>query len=238
MSTTPPPGYGPPPDSGPPPGYAPPPGYPPPGYGQPGSAPPAYGQQYGPPPGYGPPYGPPPGPPPMGPVTTQFARIDPGPSQAFGVVGAAVAVVGAVLLVVAFTAVSWFSGDGGTGGSSSFSNVHQALDQVPGLREVTANAYFSWLGWVLLVVAVGAALVANVPTIGPPFRVIAPIVALGSIVVTFVAIKLLKDSDQLGSDYQGYTTYLKHASTGFYLAVAGFVLVGVGALIGPRNRRG
>jgi hypothetical protein len=236
----------------PPPGYGPPPGQPDygqplrqpepgsPGYGPP--SPPPYGQQppYGQP-GYGQPgqyeQSAPYGQQPMGPVTTQFARLDPGPSQSFGLIGALVALIGAAALIVSFTAVNWFSFPG-TNGDSHFGDVHTVLNAADssGLAAEPANAYFSWLAWVLLIVAVLVALLAVTPAIGTAFRVIGPIVALGAIVLTFLAVKLFSGSNS-DTGFNGYGDYLKHTSIGFYLALAGFLLAGIGAVVGPRNSR-
>ena len=56
-------------------------------------------------------------------------------------------------------------------------------------------------------------------------------------VVTFVAIKLSSSSATDGFDdtTPNFHYYLEHASTGFYLALFGFVLMAVGAIIGPRK---
>ena len=109
-----------------------------------------------PPPGYQPPE--------MGPVTTQFARLDPGPSQTYGVLGArdrrgrrgaARPLVhgpwtGTSTAAVIFTTSTTRSNDAGS------------------LATGPAKLYFSWLGWVLAIVAVVAALIAVAPVIGGP----------------------------------------------------------------------
>lgn len=170
----------------------------------------------------------------MGPLTTRFAKLDPGPSYAFGAVGATVAVLGAVLLVVAFTVVDWFT-HATDDGPSHFSDIHnlvKRLEHVNAANSVS-SAYFSWLGWVLLGVAVLAAILACAPgSTSTPFKVIGVLAALAGIVLTFVAIDIVKSGT---SGAPSYSDYLKHSRLGFYLAIAGFVLAGVGALIGPRK---
>ena len=192
---------------------------------------PGYAQQ----PGYG--QQPPPLPPqPMGPVTTQFARLDPGPSEKFGALGFVLTVVGTGFAVVALTAVDWFDG----GRSSSFSSVHKVINAAKAVgvgSPPIARAYFSWLAWALLGVAVICALLAATPTISAPFRIAGVVVALAGVVFTFIAIKVFDDSALLGSSYSGYWSYLKHARLAFYLAVAGFVLIGAGAAVGPARER-
>ncbi|MCU1656210.1 MAG: hypothetical protein JWO57_866 [Pseudonocardiales bacterium] len=170
----------------------------------------------------------------MGPVTTQFARLDPGPSQRFGVAGSALAVIGAALLIVSFTAVNWFTK--GTLGRSHFSDVHQVLNIQSAFAAGLAKAYFGWLAWVLLAVTVVIALLANAPSpFATALRVIGALAAAASIALTFLAINLLK-SGVPGAP--SYSEYIKHARVGFWMAIAGFLLVGVGALIGPRRGRG
>jgi hypothetical protein len=248
MSAPPPPGPGPDPRDGQQPPYGQQPGYgqpPPPGYGdQPGygqQPPPAYGQQPGygqpPPPGYGqqPGYGQPAA---MGPETTRMARLDPGPSERFGVVSAVLTGLGALLVIVAFTALNWFPKNVVAGSSSKFSDIHKALGLIGGLAEGPAKLYFSWLGWALLAAAAVTALLAALPAVGAPFRVIGVLVAVAGIAMTFVAIHLLKSSDQVPSSYNSYSGWLKHARIGFYVALAGFALMAVGAATGPsRSRR-
>lgn len=186
-----------------------------------------------PPPGYGPSsgYGPPGDRPEMGPLTTQFARLDPGPSQSYGVLGAAISLVGAVLLVLSFTVVNWYSG-----GQSHFSDVHRLVQDLGSLATGPARLYFGWLAWVLAIVAVVAALVAAAPVVGGPLRVVAPIVAAAGIVVTFFAVQFVRSGLDPGHEYDGYGSFLRNARVGFWFAVAGFLLVGLGALLGPRNR--
>lgn len=196
----------------------------PPGYGQ---QQPAYGQQQ---PGYDPPAT-------MGPETTRMARLDPGPSQSFGLVSAVLTGLGTLLVVLAFTALDWYGENGVSGSDSKFSDIHKALDRVGDFAQGPAKLYFSWLGWALLAAAAITALVAALPTVGAPFRVIGVLVAIAAIVLTFLSIQLIKNNDTLPEAYRGYGTWLKHARIGFYVAVAGFVLIGVGAAAGPSRTR-
>jgi hypothetical protein len=228
-----------PPEGQPPSGQQPPQPYQPPeqpGYGQPQQ--PAYGQPqqpaYGQPqqPAYGQPPPQPYGQPAYG--QPQYGGyVPPAPSpyvgggssgESFGVVGAVLAVAGAVAGVISFTAVEWFHEI-----PAKFSRMHDILDQAPD-SQVTgiAKAYFGWLAWVLLAVAVIAALAANIPSsMSPVMRPIGALVGLAGIGVTFWAIKF-GTSDK-------YTEYLKHADAGFYVALGAFALTAIGSLIGPRR---
>ncbi|MFN2518103.1 MAG: hypothetical protein ABR604_03515 [Jatrophihabitantaceae bacterium] len=205
---------------------------PPPGYGQDPrqGQQPGYGQQSRQQPGYGqqPAYGQPP----MGPITSRMSRIDPGPSQAFGLVGAIIAALGAILVVVAFTAVDWFKTRNSA--HSHFSDIHRVLGRESAFAATPAKLYFAWLGWVLLIVVVLVALLANLPSpAAPALRGLGVLFALAAIALTFLAVNLVKS----GLHGPAYTTYLKDARLGFYLAVGGFLLAGIGAAIGPKRSR-
>lgn len=150
-----------------------------------------------------------------------------GSGAKFGVVGATLAGIGAVLLVIAFTAVQWFSAFGI--GSGTFPDVHDGLDAGSSQAAGVADSYFSWLAWLLAIVAVVVAIVANLPSpASGPLRALGAVIAAAAIAISFFAIKL--------GTTGAYTDYLKHARLGFYFAVAGFLLVGIGALIGPKRR--
>ncbi|MEO8889221.1 MAG: hypothetical protein ABI301_02325 [Jatrophihabitantaceae bacterium] len=198
------------------------------GYAQPQYGQPQYGQ-----PQYGQPQH---AQSPMGPMTTRFAKLDPGPSYTFGAVGAAVAVLGAIAIGVAFTAVDWFTHAIGDG-PSHFSDIHAALKKLNAVHAANSlsSAYFSWLGWALFAVAVIAAIIACAPgATSALFKAISALTALAGIVLTLVAIDLVKRGT---AGAPSYTEYLKHSRLGVYLSLAGFVLVAVGALIGPRRAK-
>jgi hypothetical protein len=55
----------------------------------------------------------------------------------------------------------------------------------------------------------------------------AALIADLGIAVTFMSIKFTADGE--------YSAYLKHATVGFYLAIAGFLLASAGALVGLRR---
>lgn len=185
------------------PGYSQQPGHPQQGYRQQ----PAYGQQ-----GYGQRgYGQP-----GGPVA---------PSDSFGIAPTVLALLGGILVVVAFTAVNWL-----TGASSGFTDIHDRLGAAGNGAAGFASAYFSWLAWAFLIVAVVAGVLSSVPTPAlRVFRIIGVVVGFAAAGLTLLAIKL-SDSSVIP-----YTQYLKHARLGFYFAVIGFLLAGIGAAIGPRH---
>jgi hypothetical protein len=143
----------------------------------------------------------------------------------FGVVGATFAGIGGVLLIIAFTAVDWIS----PGNPSTFSDIHDALKANPSGASGVSTTYFSWLGWVLLIVVIVVAIAATLPTpASGPLRALGAVIAAAAIALTFFALQI--------SDGIAYSSVIKDASIGFYLAIGGFFLAGIGALIGPSNR--
>lgn len=147
------------------------------------------------------------------------------PRKRFGLVGLVLSVVGAAAVVVAFLA----SIDWGKSSNTTYSKIHDLLSGAPSDQVTTlAKLYFSWLGWVLLAAAFVLALLAALPTpAAGVLRTLGLLVGLGGAVVTFFAIKLATDA--------GFIDYLKTARVGFYLAIAGFVVIAIGALIGARK---
>ena len=82
-----------------------------------------------------------------------------------------------------------------------------------------------------------AAVLAAIPRLSAPFRAVGVLAAVGSIVLTFIAVKFFNSkAGQISSDFNGYSTYLKHARVGFWLAVAAFLIAGSGAAIGASRR--
>jgi hypothetical protein len=141
-------------------------------------------------------------------------------SDSFGIAGTVLALLGGILTVVAFTAVNWFSGSNTTFGDIS--------DRLGGNASGFATAYFNWLGWVFLVVAVVAGVLSSVPTPAlRVFRIIGTVVGFAGAGLTFLAIDLANGTS--------YSQYIEHARLGFYFAVIGLALAGVGAAIGPRR---
>jgi hypothetical protein len=146
-----------------------------------------------------------------------------GSGAKFGVVGVVFVGVGAILLIIAFTALNW-----GRNNGTSFSDLHRVLDRVTGLSGLS-TAYFGWLAWTLAIVLIVVGVAANLPSpASGPLRALGGIVGAAGIAFTFLAL-----------DFGAGTSYadtLKGARFGFYFALAGFLLAGIGALIGPQRR--
>jgi hypothetical protein len=147
-----------------------------------------------------------------------------GPGPRSALLGTGLAIAGAALLLISFTAVTWLSGLG----PAHFGDIRELLDTNREHVAAVPKAYFTWLAWVLLVGSVLAALLANSPRrTGNALPIIGSLIADVGIVLTFLAIKFTADGD--------YGAYLEHAAVGFYLAIGGFLLAAAGALVGLRR---
>ncbi len=184
---------------------------------------PQYGQQPGyEQPGYQQPgYQPPPG------QRPRFADTTANPfgaasDQAFGIVSTVLALLGGIVGIVALTGLDWFKN------GVSFSDTNDVLNSAGDRANGFASAYFSWLAWAFLIIAVIAAVAASFPS--PALRivrVIGVVVGIAAAGLSFLALQF--------GDFVSYTDVLKSARVGFYLLVVAFLLIGVGAGIGPRK---
>lgn len=164
------------------------------------------------------------------------------------VLGASFVAAGTVLVLAAFTVLDWFR-DGvgffaGAGSNSTFGDVGTTLDAVQARfaheklsRYVSFGAsqpYFSWLGWVLLLVALlaGAAAVSRLGRRWV-FRYTGAVVAASGIAITFLALNLVtvEGNAPNNADLPDYGQYLSHAGLGAWAAGLGFLLILVGSLM-------
>jgi hypothetical protein len=148
--------------------------------------------------------------------------------RAVGVVGLILALIGVAVVIASFTALDWLSGDDVLGGTASvdFKDLHDIVgSDSPTLQRL----YFSWLGWALLAAVAVFALLGNLPTRSHPlWRVLGALTGVAGAVVTFFAVY---------TDGTTLRELIVHASDGFWLALAGFLVAALGAVIGPRRRR-
>jgi hypothetical protein len=141
--------------------------------------------------------------------------------RGFGVAGALAAVVGGGMIAVSFTLLDWLAG-----GHSTFRDLHRVVAHHGALTWPTA--YFGWLAWVALGVAVVVAVLACLPTpLHVVLRPLGVLVALAGVAATLFAIEQLPG----GTWHRLYY----NAIVGVWCAVAGFGLAGLGALMGPRR---
>ena len=149
-----------------------------------------------------------------------------GSGAQFGVVGVTLAGIGFILLIISFTAVTWLKLTGSSTGFS-FGDVGNTLDASPSASGM-ASAYFSWLAWTLAIVGLIVAVGANLPSpASGPLRALGAVIAAAAIAFTFLAIRLTNGAP--------YSDAISHANVGFYLALGGFLLVGIGSLVGPKR---
>ncbi|WP_375484118.1 hypothetical protein [uncultured Jatrophihabitans sp.] len=142
--------------------------------------------------------------------------------QAFGIVSTVLALLGGIVGIVALTGLDWFKN------GVSFSDTDNLLDNAGDRANGFASAYFGWLAWAFLIVAVVAAVAASFPS--PALRiarVVGVVVGIAAAGLSFLAL-------QFGFG-PSYTEVIKDARVGFYLLVIAYLLIGVGAGIGPRK---
>lgn len=167
-------------------------------------------------------------------------------------VAACLVALGAALILAGFSVLDWFrSGAGffaGAGSSSTFAEVRDTLahtkQQVDaqGLSgHVTFGAsyvYFEWLGWVLLVIALGTGAVAVSRFGGRHWsvRFLAAVAAAAGVGVTVLALDLITFERNAPNNANAptYGDFLRHSGLGAWAAVAGFLLILVGDLL-PRR---
>ena len=142
-------------------------------------------------------------------------------------IGAAVGGVGAILLFSALLALPWFSVTGGLNAA----DVRSLLDDRADLANGLSVAYFSWFGWVLLLISAACASLAIWPSyrISTAFRIAGPIVTGFAVLLTLGACELTDSRFNVDDTY-----YFRHLSVGFWCALIGFVLLGIACIVGPR----
>jgi hypothetical protein len=151
--------------------------------------------------------------------------------ETVGIIGLIGAVIGAVLLILGFTALDWYNAQGD---KLKVSDIHKSLNGTG--APAFPKAYFGWLGWVLLALVVVAAVLASLP-IGSgalAFRIIAPIVGVAGIVITLLALNNFWDKVKEVNGGGDFGTF-KHSAIGLYLTLAGFVVAGLAGVFGPRR---
>lgn len=168
-------------------------------------------------------------------------------------VGATLVLVGAALVLAAFTVLPWFRGDSGffAGAQthSTFADVRQLLQSLERTAQKNGLSghlsfgasltYFTWLGWTLLLSAAATAAVA-VSRWGRwhwSLRWLAAVVAGTGLAFTFQAIDLFAFEGSKLPDKAtapSYGSFLTHTSLGMWSAAAGFLLLLIGSLVRSR----
>ncbi len=153
------------------------------------------------------------------------------PRLGFGIFAAGLTAFGTLLLLVSLLGLAWFTPDGQ---NLTTGDVRSLLDGYGDLASSLAVAYYSWLSWVLLLLGASSAVAAALPVraVSLAFRIAGPIVSGFALLLTFGSIEL-KSSVYASSD--DFSSSASHLGIGFWLAVAGFALIGAAAIIGPRK---
>lgn len=135
-------------------------------------------------------------------------------------------IAGAVMLLVSFTSLNWYPGSTGADAvpDITFRKLH-AQSHGPGVPAIT-EAYFSWLAWVLLIAVIVVAVLANLPSrTANALRMLGFFLGLVAAALTYLALE---------EPHEGTTgSALDHAQSGIWLALAGYLVAGIGAVIGP-----
>jgi hypothetical protein len=143
-------------------------------------------------------------------------------------------IVGAALAVAALAGLSWYAVDDGAdsaGDGFTFADLHTNADQ---LGAPISSAYFDWLAWTLLIGVTVVGLAANLRTPATNgLRVAGFLLGAIGVGATFYALAQLFNAQRAagGSDHSVW-----HNSTlGMWCALLGYLLAGVGAVLGPRS---
>jgi hypothetical protein len=154
-------------------------------------------------------------------------------AKSANVIGLCIAGLGALLLLIAFAGVDWYAIPGDTS-STSVSAMHAGASSA---GASFASTFFGGLDWLLIVVTVGAAVLACLP-IGKAatwLRWTAAGLALFTVVLMIAALDdLWGKARDLGATGVGVWD---HTGTGLGLALWGFILVGCAGFIRRRRRR-
>jgi hypothetical protein len=143
--------------------------------------------------------------------------------------GVVLVLAGALLTLASYRLFDWYDVPGQAADSTrsvTFSALGTSADQLT--DAAFATAYFDWLAWVLLIALILIGVAANVRSgLTDPLRVAGFIVGLGGAASTYFALTTYFDS--AGSAHNVFD----NSSWGLWAALAGFLLGGVGAALGP-----
>lgn len=138
---------------------------------------------------------------------------------------------GAALCALSFSTLPWYSVSGvadSAGDGFQFADLHANADQ---LAAPVAAAFFDRLAWGFVGIVVVLALVARLAGVASSgLRVVAFLVAIAGVVLTYYALAQLFDAQRVAG---GSSHSVLHSSTyGLYLAFAGYLVMAAGAVVG------
>ena len=156
-------------------------------------------------------------------------------ARAVRVPGVALVLAGAVLVIVSFGFLDWYdvpSQGADSVGDATFGHLRSLADQLDGAG--SADAYFGWLGWALLIVLIVAGVTANLP-FGPadPFRVAGFLAGLSGVAITYLAVAQLHNA-QVAAGAAKHSVFY-NSTWGLWAALTGFAVGAIGAALGPRS---
>lgn len=153
--------------------------------------------------------------------------------DAVGVPGLLLVLGGAALVLVSLRFLDWYDVQQTTAdsaGNATFPTLHTSADQLGGAG--VAIAYFNWLSWTLLIAVIVIGASATLPLPGADaLRVTGFLLGLLGAVATYYA--LAQHQNAIGSK----NSVFHNASWGVVAAIAGYLLAGLGAVLGPRKLR-
>jgi hypothetical protein len=160
-----------------------------------------------------------------------MAPTDAAWTRSIGLPGIALVLVGAGLARISFAALDWYAGPTRPGAvaHTTFSDLDRlTATGYPGI----VSAYFGWLAWAAFLVVIIVGFVANLPKpAANGLRATGLVLGLsGSGLTYYVLDRVARLND---GDYP-----LHHAQVGVWFALAGFLVAGAGAAIGPMRKRG
>jgi hypothetical protein len=134
------------------------------------------------------------------------------------------------MVVVSLLGLDWYTFSGGL----TSSEVSGQLASFGDYANQLSVAYHSWLAWLLLMIATGCTVLACQPLrgISLAFRIVGPIISGIAVLLTFGSFQL---TDPAYSSELDTSQYLDHLGPGFWAALIGFALIGMGAILGPRT---
>lgn len=181
------------------------------------------------------------------PATSPGAGSTGAPAPMPNRVGLVLIGIGAVLGALSLTVLNWFHGNLELlhGSQSTAGDIGDLLDRLVTTRRALddrnaihlglSDYYFSWLAWVLLAALVIVAIVAALPTSeGGRVRILAGLLSLLGILATFWSLDLYRPAHSAPvASGPSYADFVSHTSFGAWAAFAAFVLIGLGAVLGP-----
>lgn len=156
-------------------------------------------------------------------------------SRRVGTLGMAFTAVGGLMVVFAFTSLGWYRGEGGVDsvGSIGFGELHAQTRSFDAPQ--LARDYFGWFSWLVLLATIGLGIEANLPSRSSGvFKFFGFVAGVTGAAVTYFALRSLWGA--LADGYGADVGVFRHTAVGLWMALAGFVVCGLGAALGPAAR--